>query len=296
MDITLSGTQVLLSFAAISVIIICVIVLVKWRFYKQSLSTKDIVHRVSQSCAARVKYPEVDILRHSMRIFGFSLAASMALVIMGFAWTKYDREIDLSGYTLLLDDIIEIEPPRTPPEEKKLPPPKEIEDIPEEDIPEEDQTDLEDMMIDEETVFDETLIPIEKEALTRPIPPPPPPIIEDEDEIFVAVGQMPLFGGCKDRACSDEKLIRYLQDNLKYPTIARENGIEGRVTIQFVIEKDGKVSDVRILHDIGGGCGTVALKVVENMNNLAISWQPGLQRGKPVRVRYTLPATFKLAK
>lgn len=105
---------------------------------------------------------------------------------------------------------------------------------------------------------------------------------------------MPLFGGCSDKACSDQALIKYIQGNIKYPAIARENGVEGRVFIRFVVEKDGKVTDAQIVRDIGAGCGEAALKVIQGMNNLAQGWTPGKQRGKPVRVLYTLPATFKL--
>ncbi len=105
---------------------------------------------------------------------------------------------------------------------------------------------------------------------------------------------MPLFGGCSDKACSDQKLIEYLYKNLKYPAIARENGVEGRVYIQFVVERDGSITDGNIVRDIGAGCGQAALKVVNDMNNLATKWQPGKQRGKAVRVLYTLPVTFRL--
>lgn len=103
-----------------------------------------------------------------------------------------------------------------------------------------------------------------------------------------------MFGGCTDKACSDKKLIEYLYKNLKYPAIARENGVEGRVYIQFVVEKNGKVTDTKIVRDIGAGCGEAALKVVDNMNDLGEAWKPGKQRGTAVRVLYTLPVTFKL--
>ena len=114
------------------------------------------------------------------------------------------------------------------------------------------------------------------------------------DEIFKVVEQMPLFGGCTDKACSDEKLIKYIQGNIKYPAIARENGVQGRVFIRFVVSKAGKVEAAEIVRDIGAGCGEAALKVIQQMNSLPQGWTPGKQRGKPVSVYYTLPATFKL--
>ena len=113
---------------------------------------------------------------------------------------------------------------------------------------------------------------------------------------------MPRFPGCENaggsaaekKACADKKLLQYLYKNLKYPAIARENGVEGRVYIQFVVERDGSVTDTKIVRDIGAGCGQAALKVVNNMNGLPNKWTPGRQRGTSVRVLYTLPVTFKL--
>jgi len=110
------------------------------------------------------------------------------------------------------------------------------------------------------------------------------------NKVFKKVEQMPLFGGCSDRACSDEKLIKYIQSNVKYPAEAREQNIQGRVFIRFVVRKDGTTSDHEIVRNIGAGCGKAALKVMKTMQN----WQPAYQGGKPVSVYYTLPATFKL--
>jgi protein TonB len=81
---------------------------------------------------------------------------------------------------------------------------------------------------------------------------------------------------------------------VKYPAIARENGIQGRVVVQFVVEKDGKITDANVVRDIGAGCGEEALRVVNSMNGMNQRWTPGKQRGKPVRVQFTLPVSFKL--
>lgn len=85
-------------------------------------------------------------------------------------------------------------------------------------------------------------------------------------------------------------LMKYLGENLKYPALARENAIQGRVILSFVVRKDGQVTDVRVLKDIGAGCGKEALRVVSAMPK----WTPGQQGGKPVSVKYTLPISFKL--
>lgn len=114
------------------------------------------------------------------------------------------------------------------------------------------------------------------------------------DEIFIKVDQMPLFGDCDTKPCSDAALIEYIQGNMKYPESARLNNIQGKVYIRFIIEKDGTVMNPEIIRNIGGGCGKEALKVIETMNEHPFGWQPGRQRGKPVRVLYTVPATFKM--
>ena len=95
---------------------------------------------------------------------------------------------------------------------------------------------------------------------------------------------MPGFPG------GDVARMKYLRDNMKYPQMARESGIQGKVFVTFVVEKDGKVTDVRVLRGIGGGCDEEAIRVVKSMPK----WNPGKQRGKPVRVQFNLPIIFKL--
>ena len=104
------------------------------------------------------------------------------------------------------------------------------------------------------------------------------------DTIFDVVETMPEFPG------GMEAMMKYLSENIKYPEQAKEDGISGRVFIQFVIEKDGSVSNVKVLKRIGGGCDEEAVRVVKAMPK----WKPGIQKGKPVRVSYNLPLNFKL--
>ncbi|WP_020402928.1 energy transducer TonB [Gracilimonas tropica] len=112
--------------------------------------------------------------------------------------------------------------------------------------------------------------------------PPPPPKFEEEDEemeIFVIVEQMPeLIGG-----------LAGIQKRIEYPELARKAGIEGRVVIQFVIDEKGNVNNPVVVRGIGGGCDEEALKAVQEAK-----FVPGKQRGKPVKVRYSLPISFKL--
>jgi protein TonB len=105
-----------------------------------------------------------------------------------------------------------------------------------------------------------------------------------EQEIFQIVEEMPSFPG------GDQKMMEYVAKNIKYPQIARETGVQGKVFVNFVVEPDGSVSNVKILRGIGGGCDEEAMRVVKSMPK----WKPGKQRGKPVRVSYNLPVNFRL--
>lgn len=120
--------------------------------------------------------------------------------------------------------------------------------------------------------------------------------VKEYEKLFVEVEEAPLFPGCEEeekenrKTCSDAKLINYLSNNLVYPPIAKEKGITGRVIMQFYVEKDGSIANVKVVHGIGGGCDEEAQRVIEKMPK----WNPGLQRGRPVRVTFTLPIAFTL--
>ena len=113
-----------------------------------------------------------------------------------------------------------------------------------------------------------------------------PQVIEQpkEEEVFTVVEENPTFPG------GETALYEYLGANIKYPEEAKELGIQGRVFVNFVVEKDGSVSNARVLRGIGGGCDEEALRVVKSMPK----WTPGKQRGIPVRVSYNLPIKFTL--
>jgi len=107
----------------------------------------------------------------------------------------------------------------------------------------------------------------------------------DEGEYdLVTVQKPPTFPG------GERDLLKYLAENIKYPPLARENNIQGTVALTFVVGKDGSVSDVNILRDIGGGCGKEAVRVVQTMPR----WIPGEANGHAVKVRFTLPVKFRL--
>ena len=120
------------------------------------------------------------------------------------------------------------------------------------------------------------------------------------EEILENVEQMPRFPGCEDvfsdeekSACSQRKLLEYIYRNVKYPADARENGITGTVVTEFVVGKDGKLRDAKILREVGGGCSEEVLTVLSKMTE-EIVWIPAKNKGESVDLRYTLPVKFAL--
>jgi periplasmic protein TonB len=109
-------------------------------------------------------------------------------------------------------------------------------------------------------------------------------VIEQQAPILTIVELMPSYDG------GETAMYEWLGNNIKYPQVAKENSITGTVIVTFVVEKDGSISDVRVLKDIGGGCGEEALRVVKMMPK----WKAGKQNGVPVRVQFNLPIRFTL--
>jgi len=113
---------------------------------------------------------------------------------------------------------------------------------------------------------------------------PEKPKDETENKVFDVVEQMPSFPG------GQGALMQWLGSNIKYPVVAEENGIQGRVIVQFVVEKDGSVTDVKVVKSVDPSLDKEAARVVKSMPK----WIPGKQNGAPVRVKYTVPVTFRL--
>ncbi|MBP3191429.1 energy transducer TonB [Natronogracilivirga saccharolytica] len=164
-----------------------------------------------------------------------------------------------------MEEIIQTEQETTPPPPPRPPSP---EPVPDDEIVEDQFYDL-DTEVDLDAPMD--------------MPPPPPPEDDEEEEepeVFTIVEDMPeLKGG-----------MQAIYDNLEYPEIARQAGIEGRVVVQFIIDEEGQVVDPQVVRGIGGGCDEAAVEAVKQ-----VEFTPGRQRGRPVRVRYSLPITFRLS-
>jgi len=297
MDFSVTATWLGVAVAGIIAILIGLIALM--RSFMTGKSNQDLSKKYESGpeksvLKVRHKYPEVDVFRLSNTFFNFGLLVAIGLTILAFSWTTYDEKVNIPAGAMELDEEIEIEPPRTsePPPPPPPPPPPVIQEVPDEFIEEEQQVEFTDQSIDDQTAV---AAPV-KEAAPPPPPPPPPPQPKVE-EIFKVVEDMPRFPGCEDKSgkderkkCAEEKMLQYIYKNIKYPAIARENGVEGTVVITFVVEKDGTITDAQIARDIGAQCGQEALRVVNQMP----VWIPGKQRGRPVRVQFNLPVKFKL--
>ncbi len=199
----------------------------------------------------------------------------LGLTLLAFEWKTYDKKIidqNTRKATDVLEEIVLQTQQNTPP---PPPPPQQqntVLEIVENDEVIENEVTI-DAEADQKTVVEEYHAPVSEEKEV------------EETEIFTVVEESPGFPG------GDEARIKFLQENIKYPTMARESGIQGTVYVTFVVEKGGNVSDVKILRGIGGGCDEEAIRVIRAMPR----WNPGKQRGKSVRVQFNMPIKFTLA-
>ena len=117
---------------------------------------------------------------------------------------------------------------------------------------------------------------------------------KEDNKTYSITEEMPYFPGCSDNECSKKEIKKFIEEHLKYPALAKEKGTEGVVLLSFIVQKNGTVQSIKILKDIGDGCGEEAVKVVQLMTEKKIIWTPGKKKGKPVKVKYHLPVRFKL--
>lgn len=218
------------------------------------------------------KNPNVDLSKKTGMFFNLGLAITLGLVITAFEWNfGGDGELmDLGEVDEEFEDIMDIPPTEQPPPPPPVVQLPEIIEVPdEEEIEEEIEVDL-DVEVTEETVIEDIIF---EEA----------PEEEEVEQIFTIVEDKPGFPG------GDAAMYKYLGKNINYPSQARRMGIEGRVFVQFVVNKDGSISDVQAIKGIGAGCDEEAERVIKSMPK----WKPGKQRGRPVKVRMVLPVDRK---
>lgn len=223
------------------------------------------------------KSPKADLENKRNVYLMLGLVVSLGIILLAFEWTAKPKKADSLGSINAVDveeEIIpitreqEIKPPPPPPPPKVV----EILNIVDDDVEIDDE-----LHIDTEA-DDKTLITVAPVISTK---------VEEEEEeqqVFFIVEDMPEFPG------GEMALRTYIANAIKYPVIAQENGIQGKVYVTFVVGKDGSVSNASIARGVDPSLDKEALRVV----NTLPKWKPGKQRGKPVNVSYTVPINFVL--
>ena len=212
------------------------------------------------------KNPEISLEKKKGLYFQIGLVITLIVIFGAFEWKSYEK-VDYSLGQLNLDDIEEeiipitkqeIKPPPPPP------PPPEVIEIVEDEVEIEEELEIEDTESDEDIAIE-----IEEES---------------DDDFFMVVENMPEFPG------GDQGLMRYIQKNVKYPPIAKEYNITGKVYIQFIVDKTGSVTNVKVVRGVDKNLDAEAVRVVKSLPK----YKPGKQRGQNVRVMFTIPINFTL--
>ena len=224
------------------------------------------------------KTPKADLENRRGLYLEIGLVVILAAALVAFNVRSYEKEVKVVNMRAMDDaidaDVIPTDQPDEPP-----PPPEEPEQV----VTDLTVVDNDAELTNEVGIIDagdnanlaqEEVIHVEVEEED----------IAEEEEVFLVVEEDPEFPGGLGA------LSQFIADNIKYPQLAKENNITGRVFVSFVVEKDGSVGQVKVLRDIGGGCGAEAVRVVKSMPK----WKPGKQRGKPVRTAFNLPVNFDL--
>jgi protein TonB len=234
------------------------------------------------------KNPNADLEKRKPLFFEIGMVVALAITFVSFEWRSNVKEVAdfIPDTEFTIDEemvpITRQEEIKTPP---KLPPKIRIADvitIVDDDVELDKELEIIEEDVDQETEVDIQPIReiiVEEEEL-------------DEAQIFVIVEEMPVFRPdiCKNQNEGDAELYRHIYKSLKYPVIAQENGITGRVFVKFIVGKDGGVYDVEVLRGVDPSLDQEAIRVIKNLPKFS----PGKQRGKPVKVSYTSVIKFVL--
>ena len=218
------------------------------------------------------KVAEVDVHRYRGIIANIGLALSMAIVLSAFEFPDFEERRLVTPCSLNFPEPDMIQTPIT---KQIVEPPKvknpKFEEVIEEDLPE---IEFEIEVPDELDIIEDVFVEEE-------------PIVEEKvDEIFEIVEESAKpVGGMKS-------FYKYIKKNIKYPNMARRTGLQGKVFVQFIVDKDGSLTDVRVIRCIGAGCDDEAGRILEQ----SPKWEPGKQRGRPVKQRIVMPIRFLLGR
>ena len=219
------------------------------------------------------KSDSADLTKKSSFFFSIGLSVTMAIVLMAFEYRQTDESaLDLvTKNTNTFEETLEVPPTdQAPPPQPVVQQPQVVEVPDEEEIKDDIKVNL-DVEVTDETKVETIVVQAEEPK-------------EETDEVFTVVEESAAPKG------GMQAFYKFVGEKIKYPAQARRMGIEGRVFVEFVINKDGSLTDVRAIKGIGAGCDEEAVRIVQS----SPPWSPGKQRGKPVKQRYTLPIIFKL--
>ncbi|MBR8537180.1 energy transducer TonB [Carboxylicivirga sediminis] len=221
------------------------------------------------------KSKKADLERKRSLFFQIGLIITLGAILVAFEWSSMDATSDALAW--VDEEVFEEEaPPITRQEEVKPPPPPpppratDIIQIVDNDVELEEELEIDDVDVDEDFEVDLSELNMEEE--------------DTDDQIFIIVEQMPEFPG------GDAALIKYITSHVKYPVICQENGVQGRVSVSFVINEKGEVTNVKAYRGVDPNLEREAIRVVQSLPK----WKPGKQRGRPVKVSYSVPVVFKL--
>ena len=229
------------------------------------------------------KNPKADVGRNSALYFVIGLAAVLALVYGAMEWKKYDK---VSNYDISMnvEDQLDEEVPMT--EQIKTPPPPPPPAAPEVIEVVEDEEEVEETVIEStETSQEEEVIEIEEVEVEE--------VEEDISVPFAVIEDVPVFPGCEGasdkKACFQEMMQKHIRKNFRYPEIAQEMGVQGRVSVIFVIQKDGSIGNIR-MRGPDKNLEAEAMRIIQKLPKMT----QGKQRGRAVKVPFSIPITFKL--
>ena len=222
------------------------------------------------------KNPQADLESKKGFFIQIGLIVALLVTIGLYEYKSYgDNDINSFG-ALDMDALDEEDIEITRPDEVKPPPPPEAPpEAPEEIEIKENEEELETELEVDDAEANQEMEMMEEEEFSEP---------------FISVEQMPMLGDCKDETCTQTEIMKFIARNFKYPEIAKANGVEGRVILEFVVEKNGKVGRVKILKGLDKHIDKAAINVVEKLP----VFTPGKQIGKAVPVKYTVPIKCSL--
>lgn len=229
------------------------------------------------------KNPKADLTKNSSLYFVIGLFAVMLLTFVAFEWKTYDKSNDYD-ISMDVDDLLDEEVPMT--EQIKTPPPPPPPAAPEVIEVVEDEEEVEETVIEStETSQEEEIVEVDDVIVDE--------VEEDVDVPFAVIEDVPIFPGCENesdkRACFNSMIQKHIGKNFRYPEIAQEMGVQGRVSVMFVIQKDGSIGNVR-MRGPDKNLEAEAARIINKLPKMT----PGKQRGRAVRVPFSIPINFKL--